>query len=252
MELEYPGYNIVGETWINYNVGVAPWQTGSKLSKTDTQLKTVMDFPLMYLLGSVCDEETDDWDHGFARLWDYFSQDGIYADPLHLFTFLSNHDTDRFCPTEEKAQNIDRYRQALAILLFARGIPQLYYGDEIEMEGGKDPDNRRCFPWQNLPQGENSETFRLMQTFLAFRKREPAMIQGTLTIRPEGQGILLCRQLGKTFVELRLGFPGAVPLPGIAARTEIVYERGKSPIEGVAGYFVEKGGIVLTKRTLQA
>ncbi len=171
----------------------------------------------------------------------------LFGVQMNLF---GSHDTARLRTLAGK--NPERSLLAWALLLCLPDAISLYYGDEIEMEGGKDPDNRRCFPWQNLPQGENSETFRLMQTFLAFRKREPAMIQGTLTIRPEGQGILLCRQLGKTFVELRLGFPGAVPLPGIAARTEIVYERGKSPIEGVAGYFVEKGGIVLTKRTLQA
>lgn len=194
MELEYPGYNIVGETWINYNVGVAPWQTGSKLSKTDTQLKTVMDFPLMYLLGSVCDEETDDWDHGFARLWDYFSQDGIYADPLHLFTFLSNHDTDRFCPTEEKAQNIDRYRQALAILLFARGIPQLYYGDEIglwsnkqhgdgllrqDFPGGWPDDVRNAFTPQGRTEAEN-ERYNFTRRLLHFRQNNRAISEGSM------------------------------------------------------------------------
>lgn len=69
-------------------------------------------------------------------------------------------------------------------------------------------------------------------------------------IRPEGQGILVCRTYENTVVELRLGFPGAAPLPGISARTEIVYEKNRKPIENVAGYFVAKGGIVLTKRIL--
>ena len=118
------------------------------------------------------------------------------------------------------------------------------------MEGGKDPDNRRCFPWQDMPDAEDSETFRMVKAILAFRKREPAMSDGKLTIRPEGQGILLCRRKGNSLVELRLGYPGAVPLPGISARTEIVYERGRTPIDGVAGYFVAKGGVVLTKRTV--
>lgn len=138
IEREYPGFNIVGETWINHNVGVSFWQKNSKLAAPrNSELKSVMDFPLMYLLNSVVDEETNDWDRGFARMYEYLTQDGVYPDPSNLFTFLCNHDTDRFQPTEEKAANIDRYRQALALLLTLRGIPQLYYGDEIGMAANK-------------------------------------------------------------------------------------------------------------------
>lgn len=194
MDAEYPGYNIVGETWINYNVGVAPWQKGSRLASTDTELKTVMDFPLMYLLDSVCDEETDDWDHGFARLWDYFVQDGVYEDPLHLLTFLDNHDTDRFCPTAEKAANFDRYRQALTILLLARGIPQLYYGDEIglwsnkskgdgllrqDFPGGWADDDHNAFTAEGRT-AEEQKRFAFTKTLLDFRRGNKAISEGKM------------------------------------------------------------------------
>ena len=195
LEEEYPGYNVVGETWINYNVGVAPWQKGSRLATTDTELKTVMDFPLMALLGKVCDEETDDWDHGFARLWDYFAQDAVYENPLHLLTFLSNHDTDRFCATEAQSADTARYRQALAILLFARGIPQLYYGDEIGLWSNKSQGDgllRQDFPggWPNdernafTPQGRTAiENARYDYTrrLLQFRKGRRAVSEGNMT-----------------------------------------------------------------------
>lgn len=194
MDEEYPGYNIVGETWINYNVGVAPWQKDSKLADINTELKTVMDFPLMYLLNTVCDEETDDWNNGFAKLWDYFVQDRVYADPMHLLTFLDNHDTDRFCPTEEKAADIDRYRQALTILLFARGIPQLYYGDEIglwsnkakgdgllrqDFPGGWKEDARNAFTREGRTEAEN-ERFDFTRKLLQFRKGNKAISEGKM------------------------------------------------------------------------
>lgn len=194
MELEYPGYNIVGETWINYNVGVAPWQKDSKLADINTELKTVMDFPLMYLLDSIFDEETDDWNNGFARLWDYFVQDKVYADPLHLLTFLDNHDTDRFCPTAEKAANFDRYRQALTVLLFARGIPQLYYGDEIglwsnkskgdgllrqDFPGGWADDERNAFTREGRTTAEN-ERYDFTRRLLQFRKGNKAISEGDM------------------------------------------------------------------------
>lgn len=150
VEREYPGFNIVGETWINHNVGISFWQKDSKLAAPrNSELKSVMDFPLMYLLNSTVDEETNDWDRGFARVYEYLTQDMVYPDPMNLFTFLCNHDTDRFQPNEEKAANIDRYRQALTLLLTLRGIPQLYYGDEIGMAANKgkgDGELRQNFP----------------------------------------------------------------------------------------------------------
>lgn len=150
IEAQYPGFNIVGETWINNNVGVSYWQKDSKLAAPlNSQLKTVMDFPLMYLLDSVVDEETDEWDYGFAKLYAYLCQDMVYADVNHLLTFLANHDTDRFQPTAEKAQNVTRYKQALTLLLTLRGIPQLYYGDEIGMFANKSVNDgalRQDFP----------------------------------------------------------------------------------------------------------
>ncbi len=138
MEMEFPGINIVGEAWINNNVGVAYWQKDSKLAAPrNSQLKTVMDFPLMGLLNYVVDQETDDWDYGYAKLYDYLAQDVVFADVNHLLTFLDNHDTDRFQKTPEMAQDTTRYKHALTLLLTLRGIPQLYYGDEIGMAANK-------------------------------------------------------------------------------------------------------------------
>lgn len=138
VDLEYPGLNIVGEAWINHNVGVAYWQKDSKIAAPrNSELRTVMDFPLMGLLNWVCDQETDEWDHGLAKLYEYLSQDGVYADVDHLLTFLDNHDTDRFQKNDEMAQDTTRYKQALTLLLTLRGIPQLYYGDEIGMAANK-------------------------------------------------------------------------------------------------------------------
>lgn len=194
MDEEYPGYNIVGETWINYNAGVAPWQKDSKLAEKNTELKTVMDFPLMYLLQNICDEETDDWNNGFARLWDYFVQDRVYEDPLHLLTFLANHDTDRFAKTEEQAVNFDRYRQALTVLLLARGIPQLYYGDEIglwsnkswgdgllrqDFPGGWEGDDHNAFTAEGRTKSE-AERYDFTRKLLHFRKGNKAISEGKM------------------------------------------------------------------------
>lgn len=144
IEREYPGFNIVGETWVNHNVGVAAWQKGRGLA----QLPTVMDFPLSSVLCTFFDEQTTDWD-GLGRLHFYLTQDSVYADPGHLLTFLSNHDINRFAVTREQTYTLDRYRQALTLLLTLRGIPQLYYGDELAFFARKndnDSTQRQNFP----------------------------------------------------------------------------------------------------------
>ena len=48
---------------------------------------------------------------------------------------------------EERALAVCRLRLAYAILCVMPGIPCIYYGDEVGMEGAKDPFNRRTFPW---------------------------------------------------------------------------------------------------------
>ena len=80
--------------------------------------------------------------------------DFMYANHNRLITLLDNHDTEARLITLllrkhngkwEKA--LPSYLMALTLLFCLRGIPQLYYGDEIGLEGGRDPDNRRDMPW---------------------------------------------------------------------------------------------------------
>lgn len=156
VERQYPGFNIVGETWVNHNVGISYWQKDSKLAAPrNSQLPSVMDFPLMSLLNTALDEETNDWDRGLARIYEYISQDLVYADPLHLLTFLDNHDTARFASSKELAAKPYRYRQALTLLLTLRGIPQLYYGDEIGMVADKSKGDGALR--QNFPGGFDAD-----------------------------------------------------------------------------------------------
>ena len=123
---EYPHFNIVGETWLNSNVLVSYWQKDSKLAAPkNSNLPTVMDFPLTDLMNKAFDEETTDWANGLYRLYDYQTQDLVYANPMNLLVFLDNHDTSRFSRTEEMAKNLTRYKQALTFLLTTRGIPQI-------------------------------------------------------------------------------------------------------------------------------
>ena len=135
---EYPKFNIVGETWLGNNVLISYWQKDSRLAyPKNSNLPTVMDFPLMEEMNKAFDEETTEWNGGLFRLYEYLSQDIVYSHPMSLLTFLDNHDTSRFYRSEADTKNLDRYKQALTFLLTTRGIPQIYYGTEILMAADK-------------------------------------------------------------------------------------------------------------------
>ncbi len=67
-----------------------------------------------------------------------------------MLNFLDTHDTPRFI-TEIKG-NRDKFLAVLAMSTLYMGANSVYYGTEIALEGGKDPDCRRGFPWEKLHQ----------------------------------------------------------------------------------------------------
>lgn len=201
---EYPYFNIVGETWLNSNVQIAYWQKDSKIAAPkNSYLPTVMDFPLQGLMNQAFDEETSEWGGGLYRLYDYLSQDLVYANPMGLLTFLDNHDTSRFAADEDKANNLTRYKQALAFMLTTRGIPQIYYGTEILMSGNKgngDGALRRDFPggWKGdelnafSEKGRTAlqnEAFNYTRKLLQWRKGNLAVTKGNMKHFSIRQGV---------------------------------------------------------------
>lgn len=90
----------------------------------------------------------------FDRSIGLLEKDNSYSNHNKLVTLLDNHDlSGRFMTwamhatnnQKDKAEKI--LKLALTFIFSIRGIPQLYYGTEIGLEGGGDPDNRRDFPW---------------------------------------------------------------------------------------------------------
>lgn len=190
---EYPDFNIVGETWYGNTPAIAYWQKDSKLAAPkNSNLRTVMDFPLMGAMSQAFDQDTN-WENGLMKLYEILGQDFVYADPMNLLVFLDNHDTSRFFLTEEQTNNFNRYKQALAFLLTTRGIPQLYYGTEILMAADKkdgDGNLRKDFPggWAGDSQNafirsgrddKQNQAFDYTQKLLKWRKGNEVIAKGS-------------------------------------------------------------------------
>ena len=146
LDEEYPNFNTVGETWVTEPAYTAAWQKDSRLSEHNSYLKTVMDFSFFDKLAQAKNEETDAWWKGLNRLYNSFVYDYLYEDPTHVMAFIDNHDTDRFLGNGHDSLAL---KQALALLLTVRRIPQIYYGTEIMMNGTKEKTDghvRKDFP----------------------------------------------------------------------------------------------------------
>jgi glycosidase len=193
---EYPKFNIVGEVWMQNTSQMAYWQKDSPIGAIqnyNSNLPSVMDFTLQEALSKAFSEDDGSWNKGMIKVYDTFTNDYLYANPNNLLVFVENHDTNRF--NEIYNNDIRKYKMAMALLATVRGIPQLYYGSEIGMNGNKDKgdaDIRHDFPggWDSdesnsfhsagRSQGQN-EYFDFTAKLFQWRKNSKVVHSGKMT-----------------------------------------------------------------------
>jgi glycosidase len=109
-------------------------------------LDSVFDFPLWQTSLDVFSNKADAGGKllPVSALRSVLRHDAAYPDASRLVVMASNHDVRRTASLP--GMTLEGAMLHTAFTLSARGTPQLYYGDEIFMEGGEDPDNRRDFP----------------------------------------------------------------------------------------------------------
>ena len=98
-----------------------------------------------------------------------------FANQLSQLNQLDSHDTARFLTLLNGDK--EKMRLALGLLITYVGTPCLYYGSEVGLEGGQDPDNLRCFPWELI---EASEWLPIYQRWIGVRKLHNALRAGSL------------------------------------------------------------------------
>ena len=127
---EYPNFNIVGECWTSSIPQLAYWQGGNaNKDGFNSNLKSVMDFPLHDALRAGLNEDWGGWGQGMVRVYDILSHDFLYHDLSNMMIFPGNHDTDRLGDALRK--NPARVKIAMAMMATMRGYPQIFAGDEL-------------------------------------------------------------------------------------------------------------------------
>ncbi|RMG81389.1 MAG: alpha-amlyase, partial [Bacteroidetes bacterium] len=189
---EYPNLNIVGEEWFEAPTITSYWQRG-KINPNgyEPNLPSVMDFPLQAALTAAL-TNPESWKTGWITLYETLAHDFLYPDPDNLVIFPDNHDMSRIFT--QLNEDFDLYKMAMACMLTMRGIPQLYYGDEILMANPESGDHgliRSDFPggWPgdkvNGFTGEGltdqqKEARDFLKKLLHWRQNAPAVHAGRL------------------------------------------------------------------------
>jgi glycosidase len=182
---------LVGEIW-----------TADPRWANDTHFDGLMHYPVRDALLAFLNNRENavqfgDRVEGLLRI---YPRDNVDA----MFVTLGTHDTERLFTM--LGNHLDKTKLAFLFLLAYPGAPSIYYGDEIGLEGGKDPDCRRAFPWD--PAEWKGDLQPWVRTLIAARKARPSLRRGeTIRLLAEDGVYVFARILGeeKTVVALNAG-----------------------------------------------
>ncbi|MVN21403.1 glycoside hydrolase family 13 protein [Mucilaginibacter arboris] len=191
VKAEFPHFSIYGETLVWSVANQAYFTQGNTVNRGfDTQLPGVTDGQIKDAINEALNGKNG-WTDGVNRLYSIVAQDFLYQDATRNVIFLDNHDMSRFYSVV--GEDFNKYKAGMALLLTMRGIPQMYYGDEILMKNFSNPDGlvRLDFPggWPgdqvnkftaaDRTEKEN-EAFNYVQKLANYRKNSTALQTGKL------------------------------------------------------------------------
>jgi glycosidase len=148
------------------------WEVDPRWANT-THFDGLMNYPqrtalLEFLSGSL---KASQFANRVEELLNVYPQ----ANTSAMMTLVGSHDVERILTLF--SGDLRKVRLAYLFLFTYPGAPMVYYGDEIGVEGGKDPDNRRAFPWDPGLWKEGLRNW--VQRLIGLRKRLPALRRGS-------------------------------------------------------------------------
>lgn len=159
---------LIGEVWEDASNKIAYQQRRQYI--LGDHLHSVMNYPLRTVIIDFLKGDCSPRDAAkiLTQLEENYPADIFYNN----FNNIGTHDTPRILSElEGDKQKLDL---AFAFLTFMPGIPCIYYGDEAGLTGGKDPENRKFFPWEQI----DEECYGSCQRWLQMRKDHALLRQG--------------------------------------------------------------------------
>ena len=154
-----PDIYLLGEIWHD----ASQWLQGDEYD-------SVMNYPLLSGIHDFFLDESlgkKEFEYMVNRCYTMYMQQNNNV----MFNLLDSHDTERLM---NRFHDLDLFYQQLAVLFTLPGSPCIYYGTEIAMEGGFDPDCRRCMPWDEIDSEENRKRISEMKKLIHMRRTEEA------------------------------------------------------------------------------
>ncbi len=184
---------LIGEIW-----------TADPRWANDTHFDGLMNYPMRAaLLDCLCNRQNVTWfADSLEKLLALYPRENTYA----MYLLLGSHDTERVLTLLDG--NLDKLKLAFLFQFAWPGAPAVYYGDEIGLEGGKDPDCRRAFPWDSAEWKGDLHTW--VRNLIAVRTARASLRRGDyarLTVDEERGVYAFTRTLGeeRTLVVLNTG-----------------------------------------------
>ena len=171
-----PDIFLLGEIWHDS----VQWLQGDEYDST-------MNYPFMESLQNfwVGNQSWRDLMHAMNRCYTLYPEQVNQA----LFNFLDTHDTMR---AVTRCGGLDVFYQQLTMLMTMPGCACIYYGTEIALEGGDDPDCRRPMPWHHIEAGKCDEEIRECTALISLRKTYPEARMGRILWKDLGSPRLVC------------------------------------------------------------
>ena len=144
MQQDFPDAYLLGEVWEDASNKEAYGVRGRYFA--DRELDGVMNYGLTKALIDYLVDGALTARQAASRLTRLFFRTTSISARM-MMNLLDSHDTDRFLTLLRGDRQ--RLKLALCLLFFFPGMPCVYYGDEIAMQGFKDPTNRRPYDWAN-------------------------------------------------------------------------------------------------------
>ena len=140
----------------------------------------------------------------------------------YLWNFIDSHDTARF--SYSVGNDIEKQKLAAALQILLPGMPMIYYGDEVALGGGPDPDCRRGMLWDE--ERQNKEIFHYYQTLIRIRHEYTVLTLGDIVKQYEddAEGLFYMeKHLGNQGIIVIFHMQqGKVELPDLEGRRNLV------------------------------
>jgi alpha-glucosidase len=189
---EAPDMYLLGENFYD----ASPHLQGDELDATMNYRGFMM--PLLQWLAPRDPYQESEWSdpqplaaEAMAAQWRAFAAAVPWQIAAQQFNLLGSHDTPRVLNVLDG--DLARVKLAQALLFCYPGAPCVYYGDEIGLAGGRDPDNRRTMPWDES--AWNHELRTHVQRLIRLRREAPALRWGGLQLlRAAGHSLAFLRE----------------------------------------------------------